>query len=165
MGSSIDRARTVSNGDPQKKGQNASRFHPFLIAWPTLISSFTVIHRAKCLIINELGDCGIVSTDRAIGITTYLKGVEACAQGIVHQQFAYEGSTLTENHFNCLCGLDQANCAGQNAQNTCFVSGRRQVCRWGHGVEATITRPLLVARIHRNLALKSEDTAVYNGFV
>ena len=73
-----------------KKGRTESRLYPFKMLWPTLIGGLTVIHGAKCLIVNQLSDGGVVATYWAVGITAYFKGVEACAQGIIHQQPANE---------------------------------------------------------------------------
>ena len=96
-----------------------------------LISRFAVIHRAEGLIVNELGDGGMVSAHRAGWIATNFEGVEVHLQGIIHQQAADERSTLAENQFYNFSGLDQANRAGQNTQHTRFVSRRCQVCwRW-----------------------------------
>jgi hypothetical protein len=74
----------------KKEGRTDLGSTPLNVPKNNLISGFAMIHCAKCLIIDKLGDGGMVSTNRAIGITAHLKGVEACAQGIIHQQPANE---------------------------------------------------------------------------
>ena len=128
-----------------------------------LLSFLTVIHRAEGLIIYQFRDRGIVAADWAGRVAADFERVEVHLQGVVHQQATDERVALTENEFDDFSGLHEANRAGQNAQHACFVSRRRQICRRRRGVQASVARPLVVARIDRDLALESENAAIHDG--
>ena len=87
-----------------------------------IVGSRPVVDRAECLVVDQLGDAGVVAAHRAGWVAADFEGAETHAQGVVHQQFADEGFALTEDQFDGFSGLDQANGAGQYAQHTCFVS-------------------------------------------
>ena len=74
-----------------------------------IVGSRPVVDRAECLVVDQLGDAGVVAAHRAGRVAADFEGAETHGQGVVYQQSADEEFALTEDQFDGFSGLNQAN--------------------------------------------------------
>src|SRR5581483_3906613 len=99
--------------------------------------------------------------ERAIGVFRNLDVLERHLQGVINQQPAGERVPDSENFLQRLGGLQNADGAGQNAEDARFLTARYKAGRGGLRIKTTVARlrtVFLVVRFEgRQLSFEAED--------
>ena len=82
-----------------------------------------------------------LSAQRASPVLLNVEYPKLHVKGVVDQQTTREGVSYAEYELKDLCGLDQANLPGHNAQDAHLTSGRDQPITWRGGPDTAQTRP------------------------
>ena len=114
---------------------------------------------AELLVVDELGDGGVVAADRALGILAQLEFAEAHVERVDEQQAADERLALAEDELDDLSGLNDADQAGKNAQHAALGATGDQARRRRLGIEAAIAGAVFGGE-DAGLALKPENRPV-----
>src|ERR1700733_14032199 len=91
---------------------------------------------AELLIVDQLCHGGVRAADGAVGILAQLELAEAHVERIDQEQAPDERLAFAEDQLDDLCGLDDADEAGQNAKYAAFRAGGDQPRRRRFGIKA-----------------------------
>src|SRR5436190_1954644 len=116
-------------------------------------------HAAELMIIDQFRDGAMVAADGALGILAELQLAELHAEGVVEHEASDEGLADAEDQLDGLGRLDEADRAGEDAENAAFGAARNEARGWRLGIEATVAGAALIGEDGR-LTLEAENGAV-----
>src|SRR5690349_17358856 len=96
------------------------------------------------MIIDQLGDGPMVAADGALRVFPEAELTELHAESVVEQQASDQRLADPEDQLHRLGGLDQADRAGQDAEDAAFGAARHQTGGWRLRIEAAIAGSALV---------------------
>ena len=105
-------------------------------------------------------DGRFLSAERASPVLLNVEYPELHVKGVVDQQTTREGVSYAEYELEDLCGLDQANLPGHNAQDSHLTSGRDQPITWRGGPDTAQTWSAACRMKYARLALESRCSSV-----
>ena len=114
---------------------------------------------AELLVVDQLGDGGVVAADRTVRVLAELQLAETHPQRVVDQKAADERLADPHDQLDRLGGLDGAYHAGQDPEHAALGAARHEAGRRRLGVQAAVARAVLGAE-DRGLPLEAEDAAV-----
>src|SRR6202035_5324479 len=88
------------------------------------------LNAAELLVIDQRGDGGVSTANRAVRILAQLQLAETHAQRIHQQQAPDQRIALAQDQLNDLSGLDDPDEAWENPKHSTFRTGRNQSWRW-----------------------------------
>ncbi len=115
---------------------------------------------AELIVINQLLDRRVVTTDRARGIATQLEFAELHVERVEEQQASDHGRAFAQREFQNLRRLNATDDAGQHAEDAAFCATRHHAGRRRFGIQTAVARAAEVRREHAGLALEPEDRAI-----
>ncbi len=104
------------------------------------------VDAAELVVVDQLGDGRVRAADGALGVLAQLEGAEVHAECVDQQEAADEGFADAEDQLDDFGGLDDADEAGQDAEDAAFGAGGDEAGRWRLGIEAAVAGACPVAK-------------------
>ena len=118
-----------------------------------------LLDAAELVVVDQFFDGRVRAADGAVGILAELEVAEVHAQRVDQQEAADERLADAEDELDDLGRLDDADEAGQDAEDAALGAGRDEARRRRFGIEAAVARAFLGGE-DAGLALEAEDGAV-----
>src|SRR5215204_2845053 len=129
-----------------------------------LLGTLSLRDAAELLVVDQLRNGRVLAADGAVRVLAELHLAEAHVQRVVQEEPSDERLADPEYELGRLCGLDGADGARQDAENSALGAGRDEAGRGWLGVEAAVARTFLGVE-HARLTLEPEDRTVDVGLV
>ena len=117
------------------------------------------VRAAKGLVIDQLGNRGLLSANRTVRILAQLEFPNVERESVQQNQSADQRLTDAEDQLHRLERLNTSHDSGQHAENASFGAGGNQTGRRRLAKEASVTWALFSIE-HRRLSLEAEDGAI-----